>query len=342
MAKATDYLCVDDFLRTAVDCRALGTAFEIGLIDHLLAHREEAADSLCLALGLEPECLRFLLGLLGANGVLRVSEARIALDDRFVDALRFRDILQAKIDFANLVAPDFLDHFTVLLTDPRRFMERARLFRLFDYNRCFDDDPANREATHRWVRFTTALTRYEGRAALAHYDFLAHERMMDVGGNSGEFVLQVCKHHSAMQATVVDLPVVCRIGREHVAAEPESARITFHEANALADPLPTGFDLVTFKSVLHDWPEVQAEQFVARAARSLAPGGTFLIYERERIEVATGTTAYSMIPMLLFFRYFRSPAFYETLLAKIGLVDISVRRFTLEMPFFLVTARRPG
>src|SRR6267378_1789217 len=105
------------------------------------------------------------------------------------------------------------------------------------------------------MRITTSLTRYEARACLRHHDFGRYARMLDIGGNSGEFALEICKAHPSVQATVVDLPVVCDIGREHVRREPEATRITFVEANALEDRLPEGFDVVTFKSMLHDWPD---------------------------------------------------------------------------------------
>ena len=72
------------------------------------------------------------------------------------------------------------------------------------------------------MRFTTALTRYESGACIANHDFSPYERMLDVGGNSGEFALRVCQRHSRLRATVYDLPLVCDIGERHVRAEPEA------------------------------------------------------------------------------------------------------------------------
>ena len=80
----------------------------------------------------------------------------------FVEALRYRDLLEAKADFANLVAPDLIEHFTLLVNEPDRFMEEAGVFALFDYRRCFEASASNYESTRRWVRFTTALTALRG------------------------------------------------------------------------------------------------------------------------------------------------------------------------------------
>ncbi len=92
--------------------------------------------------------------------------------------------------------------------------------------------------------------------------------------------------------------------------------------------------------MLHDWPEKEAKQFIARASQSLEPGGTLLIFERGPLEIGSTTLPYSMIPALLFFRFFRLPTIYAEHLKNLGFHDIQIRRIELEMPFYLVKARK--
>lgn len=337
-----EYLIVDEFMRTVVEARALSSALEIGLIDALVASPSATITERAALLEMDDRGLNLLLGLLVANGVAERAGDRFTITERFERALGFRDIMEAKLAFASLVAPDFLELFTALLVDPERFFAEARLFRLFDYNKSLEASAEAQEATRRWVRFTTALTKYESPVCFEIHDFTRYRTWMDIGGNSGEFALQGCARHRELRAMVVDLPGVCKIGREHVRRDPAGERVAFHSANALADSLPGGFDLVSFKSVLHDWPREQARQFLRQAWLSLDPGGTVLIYERGEIAVGAGGLPYSIIPMLLFFRYFHTPAYYAEMLADVGFVDCSVVEFELETPFFLVTATRPG
>ena len=152
-------------------------------------------------------------------------------------ALRYRDLLETKLDFAGFVALDFVGLFTSLIVDPAGFRRQAHLFEFFDYRRCFDPGIENHEWTKRWMRVTTTLTRYEARACMRYHDFGRYERVVDVGGNSGEFALQLCKVYPGMRATVMDLPLVCEIGLEHVLPEPERDRIAFIKGNAMEDPL---------------------------------------------------------------------------------------------------------
>ena len=121
------------------------------------------------------------------------------------------------------------------------------------------------------MRITTCLTKYEAQVCLRHHPFDSHARILDIGGNSGEFALRICREHPRILATVFDLPLVCEVGRKHVSPEPESDRITFVKGNALEDDLPGDFDPVIFKSVLHDWPEEAARRLLGRASRALKP-----------------------------------------------------------------------
>ncbi len=335
-----EYLCVDGFIRDAVGARALASALELGVVDLLLEHPSCTVAELGARARTDRRATTLLLGLLRTDGVIESAGDGFRLTHEFRAALRFRDLLEAKIDFAAAVAPDFLDLFTVLLTDPAAFFGRARLFELFSYDRCFDPTPENVSHTARWMRFTTALTRYESAACIAGHDFSRYRRMLDVGGNSGEFALRVCRAHAGLRATVFDLPVVCDIGERHLRNEPEAGRIDFARAGRAGGSMPCGADLVTFKSMLHDWPDDRMEDFLARAHEALAPGGTLLIFERGLVEAGERQVPFAMIPLLLFFRSYRSPHDYREPLARAGFVDIESSTIELDMPFMLVTARK--
>jgi len=338
--EALAYLCVDDFMRDVVGARALSSALELGLIDHLLQHQPCTPAELAQRSKLDARAQRLLLDLLRANRIIERAEGQLRLSGPFTQALQYRDLLEAKLDFCSVVAPDFLELFTALLTDPERFFGEARVFELFSYQRCFDSSPESRAHTARWMRITTALTKYEAAACMARHDFSRYARMLDVGGNSGEFALRVCRRHAGLRATVYDLPLVCTIGAEHLAAEPEAGRIAFVNAQASGGALPPGQDLVTFKSMLHDWPEAEMRKFLARAYQALEPGGTLLIFERSLLQLGAEQLPYASIPLLLFFRAYRSHEDYARALEQAGFRDVRAETVDLDLPFMLISARR--
>jgi SAM-dependent methyltransferase len=337
----TEFQCVDCFLSGVVEARALKSALTLGVIDFVNRHPNSTCETIGSEFGLNIQGLSLLLELLAANGVVETDRSGPRLTDRFAKALKYRDLLETKIEFADLLASDVIERFDLLIADPARFMAASRVFELFDYRKALERTPENFAATSRWVRLTTALTRYEAAVCLHHHDFGPYRRVMDIGGNSGEFALQLCKAHPQLDVTVFDLPVVCDIGEEHVSGHPEANRIAFARGDALHDPLPEGFDVITFKSMLHDWPRELAERLLTRAVESLNPGGTILIFERGPFEVTGRPVPYAMIPMLVFFRSFRSPVVYTQCLDRLGLTGGDTRRIPLDMPFFMVTAWKP-
>ena len=58
LTDAREFLCVDEFIRTLVNARALKTAFELGLVDHLLQQQPCGVGVLGKALGTDQAGLR--------------------------------------------------------------------------------------------------------------------------------------------------------------------------------------------------------------------------------------------------------------------------------------------
>jgi SAM-dependent methyltransferase len=340
--RGLEFLIVDEFLRSFVEARTLKTAFELGLIDRLVEHGSGSVNALAPVLGVDRPGLRFLLDLLTAGGVVQESRGDVRLTRRFQTALRYRDLLEVKLDYAGFTINDFADLFTTLIRDGGGFMGKARLFELFDYRRALTPTIENYMRTRIWMRITSTLTHYEAGPCLDAYDASQHRRMLDIGGNSGEFALQFCRRHPTLRASVFDLPLVCELGLDHVLAHPEHARMSFISGDLRAEPVPAGYDLITFKSMLHDWPAADARQFIDKAARALAPGGTLLIFERGALQTAGQTPPMSMLPNLLFFRSYRPAIEYMDQLNALGFLDVRWQDIELDSRFHVITGRKPA
>ncbi|MDO8932424.1 MAG: methyltransferase, partial [Rhodocyclaceae bacterium] len=328
---------VDDFIKDVVAARAQTTAFELRLIDTLETNPSATFEILKQFMPSTHEGLKLLLKLLTDSSVLENNNGAYCLTLKFIAALKYRDLLLAKLDFAHIAAHDFIDSFSFLIANPIEFMKRSGMFRLFNYGNAIESTPENRRQTERWMRITTMLTRYEAHACFYLHSFSEYRRMLDVGGNSGEFSLQACRVNPRLRATVFDLPVVCDAGTDHLRKYTEFERINFIKGNARTDELPEGFDLIVFKSMLHDWPEEDVRIFLNKACKALDSGGSLLIFERGPFEVGATGLSYSNIPILLFAHTLRFPDFYLKCLAENGLQHVRVQWIDLEMPFFLIT-----
>jgi hypothetical protein len=340
-AKPNDYLIIEQFLNDALQARALEAAFDLGVIDRLAD--KQCCDITELLSGCECDAAggHFLLQMLVKSGVVINEGEVVRLSKNFREALLFRDLLTTKLCFARLVAADYFERMPQLLQSAESFMATANLFRLFDYGHCLEVTIGNCMQASRWMQLTTMLTRYEAPVCSAHYDFGPHQCMLDIGGNSGEFVLQICRHQPELRALVLDLPVVCQVGQRHVSSQPEAARIQFLPGDMVNEPFPDDADLISWKSVLHDWPDDVVLRLLQKSFVALPEGGKLLIFERQSWDFSLQPTGYGLLPVLLFFRSYRSPETYVQWLQQCGFADVDLQKIQLEVPFSLITGVKP-
>lgn len=335
------------FLRSSAVAGAVEFALARGWVDRLA--RGPLSPGSLLGEAVTAPGGALLLMLLTEGGVLaRDSLGRLGLTPAFRQALAVRDLLEAQLWFARLAAGDLGAGFADFLTDPEAFRAGSAVFGLFRYDRCLEVTPDNLAATRPWVHYTSVLTRHEAGAALDLLDLSGARRLLDVGGNSGAFAAAACARAPGLRAEVFDLPVVCALGHEMQAARPEAARITFRPGDLRSGRLEgvtPGLDLVSFKSVLHDWPPQMVRDFLAMGARMLAPGGRLLIYERCAMtpESCPDLLDYGAQANMVFQPFYRDPQVYRAWLAGLGLRVRASHRLRLDMDFMLIEAEAvPG
>jgi SAM-dependent methyltransferase len=329
------FRAIEPYLKDMLPARMLAEALAMGVIDALPA----ASAILARRFALAPRGLELMLALLERNATLTVENGRIAMTDGFCEALAFRDLIETKLAFADLVLPDVAGLLRPFLQDGGEFLARSAVFDLFRYDRAKKPGAANLDATRRWVALTTGLTRYESAGLLRLFAFAPDARILDIGGNSGELARAICAAYPGIAATVFDLPLVCEIGRQHLRDAPQARRIGFVPGDFRHDPLPGGMDVAIFKSVLHDWPEAEARHLLDSAAKALKPGGRLVIFERLPFDL-NRHLGYHEISNLMFLHHLRTPDFYRARLIATGFEIIAEAQIVLDMPFFLLAARK--
>jgi SAM-dependent methyltransferase len=330
----------DAFLDSFIGSAALGLALKSGLVDRL-GQGPQQILSLAGGAKLDPRGLELLAGLLESAGVLTLRHGTLALTSRFTAALPRRAALESKLAFLDLAARDVLDHLPAMLFDSGAYIGSGAVFELFRYDRAGTDSPEDLAFTRRWLDYTTALTEHEAPLLAPLMALGGTRRLLDIGGNSGAFVLALCAVNPCLEATVLDLPAVTELGRRYVAGTREAPRIGFVAADARRDPLPEGFDAISFKSVLHDWPEADARQLLTRARDALPSGGLLFIVERGAFAPGPAPLPYAAAANLAFARFYRPPSAYVDLMGALGLGNVNVQTIEIEMPFHVIAGTRP-
>ena len=133
-------------------------------------------------------------------------------------------------------------------------------------------------ATFWEAMYSTSI--FTARALAGAVDLAGRRRLLDVGGGSGAYPIELCRLHPGLTATVFDLPHVCEIAAGKADLAGLGDRIGTVAGDFLADAeLPGGHDVLLFSMILHDWDEPTNRMLLAKAHAALPPGGLVIVSE---------------------------------------------------------------
>jgi ubiquinone/menaquinone biosynthesis C-methylase UbiE len=162
-------------------------------------------------------------------------------------------------------------------------------------------------------------------------DFSPFQRLLDVGGGSGAFDIELCRRYPHLNATVYDLPFVAEVAAKKVQEAGLSDRIQTVGGDFFSDPsLPGGHDVVLLSVVLHDWTEEKDIEILRKCYDALPRSGTVIISEIMVNDEKTGPAPAALMSLnMLIETEGRSytPAEYITWLTKVGFRDVRTVEF---------------
>ena len=115
------------------------------------------------------------------------------------------------------------------------------------------------------------------RVLARRFDFSPYRHLLDIGGGSGVYSIEVCRRYPQLQATVLDFPAVCAVTREFIEKAGLTDRIEAVGADFTADPFPTGPDFALLCGNIHAYDSATARQVVKKAYDVLPHGGAMII-----------------------------------------------------------------
>jgi 2-polyprenyl-3-methyl-5-hydroxy-6-metoxy-1,4-benzoquinol methylase len=132
-----------------------------------------------------------------------------------------------------------------------------------------------------------------------HGDFHGVTRLLDVGGGSGCFAIALAQRHAGLRCTVLDLPAMCQVADEHIAAGNVAARVDTTGADMLRDAWPAGYDAVFLSNILHDWSLDVCAQLARSAHAALPAGGRVYVHEMLLDDSGAGPRTAAAFSMLM-------------------------------------------
>lgn len=324
----------DAFVSDGIVLGTLRVAIVSGVIDRL-ADGVAANGEYPTLNPLRPEAVQILR----RAGVIVLEAGRPSLSPIFKAVWSERkNWLLARLDFMIVAATDLLRHTHAMMLDPWTLQEVGSTFLLFDYSAAMTSEDAAIARCRPWVDYVTARTEAEAPFLMKTIGALVFEGcVLEVGGNSGAFA-RAMLHAGARSVSVIDLPAVCAIGEQIRTKATAKDRLQFIAGDARTITWPQPADAVVFKSVLHDWPDEDVNNFIERAISVLESDGTVIICERAPLDPDDDRPAILRVEDMVFAPFFREADYYASALARKGLA-VAVDWPSSNLPYYVVSGR---
>ena len=139
----------------------------------------------------------------------------------------------------------------------------------------FLDDPAR---TEEFIRGQHAGSSGPAYLLARNHDLSGFTRLLDLGGGSGAFSIEIARRHG-LPAIVVDRPPVVAVARKIVAEAGLADRIRCVPGDAVTGSWPEGADLILLSYVVSSYGPDVLRDLLARAHAYLPLGGGLVIHD---------------------------------------------------------------
>ncbi|TCC25721.1 methyltransferase domain-containing protein [Kribbella speibonae] len=273
--------------------KALATADELGLFARLSGTDGRTVDELAKLLDLDQRPTEMLVTACASLGLL---ERR---DGRYVNS----ELAEA------FLVPGKDHHFGgwVQMLDRRLYPAWGKLTDAVRTNRPTSWNPDEQphlfasedpELLALFWEAMHSLSTLTARELGVHVDLSDSTALLDVGGGSGAYDIELCRRYPNLRATVFDLPPVCDIAAGKLKAAGYEDRITVAPGDFLTDPeLPAGHDVVLLSMIMHDWAPEQNLEILRKCFAALPSGGRIVISELLVNDEKTGPPAATLMSL---------------------------------------------
>jgi len=170
-----------------------------------------------------------------------------------------------------------------------------------------------------------SISTFTARAAAEAVDFSHFQQLLDVGGGSGAYDIELCRRYPHLQATVYDLPFVTEIAADKIAAAGLSDRIGTVSGDFFADAaFPAGHDVILLSMIMHGWSEAKNREILRKCHAALPSGGAVIVSELLVNDAKTGPAPAALMSLNMLIetegRNY-TPAEYAALLDEAGFRD---------------------
>ena len=191
--------------------------------------------------------------------------------------------------------------------------------------------------------YMNAHSRAAALAVAQHALFADVRSLLDVGGGSAIFSLELARVWPALGATIFEIAPVCREADRYIGDAGLGSRVATHVGNMFTDGWPAGHDAHFLSNIFHDWSDATCQRLADAAFTALPSGGRILLHEMLMDDDQCGPWPVAAFSLLMLLgtkgRQYSLPEL-KAMLQQAGFTDVAAMR-TGGGYYSLVSARKP-
>jgi SAM-dependent methyltransferase len=137
----------------------------------------------------------------------------------------------------------------------------------------------NEEEQQLYSEGVEAVTAGTANALAGNYDFGRHQRVLDLGGGTGSFLLAILSRFDKVRGTLYDLPAVTSDTRRRLARISRESRIEVVEGDFFKDPIPQGHDAIIIANIIHFFPADRVLELLHRVRNAASVATRVLLVD---------------------------------------------------------------
>jgi ubiquinone/menaquinone biosynthesis C-methylase UbiE len=245
------------------ESRILLSAFELKIFTVLDRHMM-TSEEVSKKINAETRATERLLNALCAISILKKVHGKFYNTD-----LSSKYLVEGKPEFmGNLYHTNHLWHTWSRLTES---VMKGSSFK-GDQNKKENDD---------WVEAFISAMHYrgvnQGKILAMMIDLTNVKRVLDVGGGSAAFSMEIVKKNPAIKAVVLDLPHVIPLTKKYVGETGLQEKFEFMEGDYLNIDFEKGYDLILLSAIVHINSYEQNRMLIKKCADALNKNGMIII-----------------------------------------------------------------
>ena len=272
---------IQDLIDTIFLAQGFLVSYSLGLF-HILNDKDMSVEELCQDLSLQKRPLQALLSICLSLGLLTIIKNKYSLSEDTK-----QNLMIGKKNYYSDVLNLLIKNNEIFNFDTIRKAILKNKSQIYQENAIFEKNKTNQELTKDFIKSMHNKSYFPASIIVDYMDLNKHKILLDIGGGSGIFAINICKRFLNMKGIVFDMPIVCKMSQNYINENNMSNRVTTYSGDMWTDHFPIA-DIHFFSDILHDWSYESNLLLLKKSYQSLPTGGQIILNEKLFNDKKTG------------------------------------------------------